>query len=185
MRIHEAVANGQGNIAITASALGIGHNIDDAIAVASLEADASVGGILFQNNIDVHGKAIDPGTGRMTALGFAAIDANSGITVGGDISLTGDLTGNGLVAGSLHLDHVVELFQRFGSASLHVDAEHGDVSLGGVSVLANTVDGDQRQARRCSSNFVPTGSAGGRHQHQRPERRRSDPGRPTCMWAQI
>ncbi len=136
--IHEAVANGQGNIAITASALGIGHNIDDAIAVASFTADADVGGILFQNNLDVHAKAVDPGTGRMTALGFAAIDANSGITVDGDISLTGDLTGNGLVAGSLNLAHVAAVFQRFGSASLHVDAEHGDVSLGGVSVLANT-----------------------------------------------
>ena len=68
--IHEAVANGQGNIAITASALGIGHNIDDAIAVASFTADADVGGILFQNNFDVHAKAVDPGTGRMLALGY-------------------------------------------------------------------------------------------------------------------
>ena len=42
-----------------------------------------------------------------------------------------------LVAGSLHLAHVVQLYQRFGSASLHIDAQHGDVSLGGVSVLAN------------------------------------------------
>jgi len=136
--IHEAVANGQGNVAITASALGLGHNIDDAIAVASFTADADVGGILFQHNIDVHAKAIDPGTGRMTALGYAAIDANNGVTVDGNISLSGDLTGNGLVAGSLDLAHVVRLYQRFGSASLHVDAQHGDVSLGGVSALATT-----------------------------------------------
>ena len=68
--IHEAVANGQGDVAITASALGLGHNIDDAIAVASFTADADVGGILFQNNIDVHAKAVDPGTGRMTGAGL-------------------------------------------------------------------------------------------------------------------
>ena len=43
-----------------------------------------------------------------------------------------------LVAGSLDLAHVVTLYQRFGSASLHVDAQHGDVSLGGVSALATT-----------------------------------------------
>ena len=101
--IHEAVANGHGNIAITASALGIGHNIDDAIAIASFQADANVGGLQFQNNIDVHAKAVDPGAGRMLALGFAIIEANSGLTVDGNISLTGDLTGNGLAAGSFQL----------------------------------------------------------------------------------
>jgi hypothetical protein len=84
--IHEAVANGHGNIGITASALGIGHNIDDAIAIASFQADAIVGGLQFQNNIDVHAKAVDPGSGRMLALGFAIIEANSGLTVDGNIS---------------------------------------------------------------------------------------------------
>ena len=100
--IHEAVANGQGNVAITASALGLGHNIDDAIAVASFTADAQVGGILFQHDIDVHAKAVDPGTGRMLALGYADLQANSGITVGGNIALTGDLTGNGISDGTLN-----------------------------------------------------------------------------------
>src|SRR4029077_8917558 len=79
--IREAVANGQGNIAITASALGIGHSIDDAIAVTSFTADADVGGILFQNNFDVHAKSVDPGAGRMLALGYANMQANSDITV--------------------------------------------------------------------------------------------------------
>ena len=138
--IREAVGQGQGNIAVTASALGIGHNIDDAIAVASFTADAQVGGILFQKNIDVHAKAVDPGAGRMLALGYADLQANSGITVGGNIALTGDLTGNGISDGSLNLSNItdiVQLYQRFGSASLYIDAQHGDVNLGGVSVLAN------------------------------------------------
>ena len=38
---------------------------------------------------------------------------------------------------TFQLADLVQLYQRFGSASLHVDAQHGDVSLGGVSVLAN------------------------------------------------
>src|SRR5262249_54826240 len=91
-----SAVNAEGNIAFTASALGIGHTIDDAIAIAGFSAEAAIGGILLQNNILVHANAVDPGTGNMLALGFADLHANSGITVDGDITINGDLTGNGL-----------------------------------------------------------------------------------------
>src|SRR5262249_23037522 len=50
-KLQGSAVNGQGNIAFSASALGMGHNIDDAIAVAGFSADAARGGILLQNNI--------------------------------------------------------------------------------------------------------------------------------------
>ena len=130
--IHEAVANGQGNVAITASALGLGHNIDDAIAVASFTADADVGGILFQHNIDVHAKAVDPGAGRMLALGYAAICRPTAALPSTAISRSPAISpATAYRTAPWHLSniaHVVQLYQRFGSASLHIDAQHGDVN---------------------------------------------------------
>ena len=138
--IHQTVANGQGNIDVTASAQGIGNAIDDAIAVAEFSADADVGGLLFQGNIDAHATAIDPGAGGMVAFGAANLQGNSGVTVDGNMSVSGNLTGNGLDVGSLQFDaggELVTVYQRFGSASLLVNAAHGNVALGGVSVLTS------------------------------------------------
>jgi hypothetical protein len=151
--IQQAAANGQGNMAISASAIGMGNGIDDAMAVALFSADADVGGILLQNNVDIHANAVDPGAGNMLAFAYGNLTANSGITVDGDIALTADLTGNGLAAGSFHLaslDVPVTLYRRFGSASLTVDANHGNVALGGVSLLA-------------SANLTATGTPHGGH----------------------
>jgi len=151
--IQQTAANGQGNIAVSASAVGMGNGIDDAMAVALFSANADVGGILLQNNVDIHASAVDPGAGNMLAFAYGNLTANSGITVDGNIALAADLTGNGLGAGSFHLASLgvpVKLYSRFGTASLTVDANHGNVALDGVSVLA-------------SANLTATGTPHGGH----------------------
>src|SRR5262249_47231885 len=75
--IQQAVANGQGNISVNASALGAG-NVKNATAIANFSANADVGGLVLQGDFGVHATAVDPGTGAMLALGAAHLQANSG-----------------------------------------------------------------------------------------------------------
>ena len=151
IQIGDVLANHHigGNVLVEGTAIGKG-DVQSAVGVASFGATATSGNLDITGGVTLHAFALDPGTGAALALANALMSADGSVTVKGNINVSAELEGNGLIGGSTDLSFLgLTADPKFGfaSADVTIRTATGDIALKGVTVNADARS--HRHRMRC------------------------------------